>query len=220
VVKLTGIPAEIRIGHLSSTSQKLYVQTAAKGAPTWASPIYLERYLWLLNRQGFPHLHKLTPRRSLSGNLEVFELSGDWGYKRATLSSGYINTVAWSSTLAVGVRLKTSPRSHTIVENLVRRVAGGITWQQLDIITRNWRIEAQGQRRKAQSQKKAKAQSGWRPLMTMMMMMMIIIIIVIMTTTNLQPESQSSPFMHNCQHTDYTDGTKSPIRITKSLSIL
>ena len=27
------IPADIRTGHLSSTSQKLYVQTAAQGAP-------------------------------------------------------------------------------------------------------------------------------------------------------------------------------------------
>jgi len=51
------------------------------------------------------------------------------------------------------------------------------------------------------------------------MTMMIIIIIVIMTTTNLQPDSQSSPIMHTWQHTDYTDVTKSPIRITKSLSI-
>jgi len=68
-----------------------------------------------------------------SGNPEVSELSGDWGYKRATLSSGYINTVAWSSTLAVGVRLTTSPRSHATVEHLVRRIAEGFIWQQLDI---------------------------------------------------------------------------------------
>jgi hypothetical protein len=95
-----------------------------------------------------------------SGNPEVSELSVDWGYKRATLSSGYINTVAWSSTFAVGVRLTTSPRSQATVENLVRRIAGGITWQQLDIIRSNWRKEAQGHRREEQRPKEDKAHSG------------------------------------------------------------
>jgi len=95
-----------------------------------------------------------------SGNPEVSELSGDCGYKRATPSSGYINTVAWSSTLAVGVRLTTSPRSHAVVENLVRIVDGGITWQQLDIIRRKWRIEAQGHRREEQGPIETNVHSG------------------------------------------------------------
>jgi hypothetical protein len=62
--------------------------------------------------------------------------------------------------VAVGVRLTTSPRSHAIAENLVRINAGGITWQQLYIIRRNWRIEAQGHKREEQSSKEAKAHSG------------------------------------------------------------
>jgi len=95
-----------------------------------------------------------------SGNPEVSELSGDLGYKWATLPSGYINTDPGSSTLAVGVRLTTSPRSQAIVENLVRRIAGGITWQQLDIIRRNRKKEAQGHRREEQSPKEDKAHSG------------------------------------------------------------
>jgi hypothetical protein len=62
--------------------------------------------------------------------------------------------------MAVGVRLTTSPGSQAIVENLARRVARGITWQQLDTIRRNWRIEAQGHRQEEQSPKEAKAHSG------------------------------------------------------------
>ena len=81
-----------------------------------------------------------------SGNHEVSELSGVWTYKRATLSSGYINMEAWSSTLAVGVRLITSSRSNTIVENLVRRIAGRIAWRRLYTVRRrNWR-EAEAHR--------------------------------------------------------------------------